>query len=256
MKKNIIKIPFDKGGMARSKGSSKAPEIITKYLKDLYLDESGKKTDYSIKKLKNITSLKDIYSQLKIYKDDLKGSIFLGGDHSITYPIFKTIKEQFKDIYLIIFDAHPDLIKDFKEPTHESFLRELIDQKIISPSHTQVIGIRNWDIQEKKYLDNKKINYLTMKDISNTSQNSIKEQFFTGKDIYLSIDIDIIDPVQAIGTGYIEHGGMSSRQLINYIQFLKDKNNIIASDIVEVNPQKDIKDITSSLAAKILKELL
>ena len=75
------------------------------------------------------------------------------------------------------------------------------------------------------------------------------------KSLYLSIDIDVLDPAFAPGTGYIEPGGFTSRELIYFIHILKRINNLKAADIVEVNPDKDINDITTKMAAKLAVEL-
>jgi len=72
---------------------------------------------------------------------------------------------------------------------------------------------------------------------------------------YLSIDIDALDPAYAPGTGHSEPGGLTTRQLIYFIQRLKILKNLNAADIVEVNPKKDVNDMTSKVAAKLIAEL-
>ena len=73
---------------------------------------------------------------------------------------------------------------------------------------------------------------------------------------YLSIDIDVVDAAVAPGTGYPEPGGISARELISSVQRIKRLKNLQRIDIVEVNPEKDVQDLTVKLAAKVLKEML
>ena len=82
------------------------------------------------------------------------------------------------------------------------------------------------------------------------------EQARNFSDLYISIDIDILDPAFAPGTGYIEPAGLSTRELIYLIQRIKLLKNIKKYDLVEVNPDKDINNMTSKVAAKIIKELI
>jgi arginase family enzyme len=136
----------------------------------------------------------------------------------------------------------------------------LIEEKIIYPEDVILIGIRNWDEEEVNYLKEKNIKYYRAKDIFEKGvKKTIKEILSlilqNNKQLYLSLDIDVVDPTEAIGTGYLEHGGLSSRELIYLLQEIKKTKLITHADIVEVNPEKDIKDMTSKLAAKCLIEL-
>ena len=73
--------------------------------------------------------------------------------------------------------------------------------------------------------------------------------------VYVSVDIDVLDPAFAPGTGYIEPGGMTTRELLYFIQRLKNLRNIMMWDLVEVNPEKDVNELTVMAAAKILVEM-
>lgn len=253
----IIKVPFSAGALGKNCGTKKAPDTIIKQLENIYANENGIICDFNIDKIKieknNIERTnKNIEKKVS---ELIENAIFLGGDHSITYSIVKSLKKKNKNFNLVILDAHPDLMKDFTTPTHESYLRELIEQKIIDPKKVIILGIRNWDIEEIKFLKLNNISFFSMKQIFKEGIFNIVKKLNLNTKIYLSIDIDVVDPVEAIGTGYSEHGGMSSRELIYIIQNLKKHNSIISSDIVEVNPAKDVNNITSSLAAKIISEL-
>ncbi|MDD3264103.1 MAG: arginase family protein, partial [Candidatus Nanoarchaeia archaeon] len=164
------------------------------------------------------------------------------------------------DFLFIVFDAHPDLMDDFSPPSQEGYLRNLIEEDIIKPENVILIGIRNWDTQEIDYINSKKIKYFTSKMIFEKGIKEVVNEILKiiekkENKIYLSLDIDVVDPIEAIGTGYIEHGGMSSREIIYFIQKIKETKKIQMIDLVEINPQKDINDITSKLGAKLVTEL-
>ncbi|MGM5483672.1 MAG: arginase family protein [Nanobdellota archaeon] len=253
----LIKIPFSGGGLGKGNGANLAPDQIENSLENIYADEDGKQCKFETEKLQldenNITeSHKKIENHIRKLKQK---AILIGGDHSITYPVLKALKK--KDFSLIIFDAHPDTVNNFKPPTQEDYLKVLIEEKIIKPENITLIGIRNWDEQEKEYLENKKINYFTCKQIFEKGIQKTTKKIMekTKNEVYLSIDIDVIDITEAIGTGYKEHGGLSSRELIYMLQKIKKNKKVILSDLVEINPAKDINNLTSSLGAKILAEL-
>ena len=169
------------------------------------------------------------------------------------------MKNEKKKPYLIIFDAHPDCMEPAHKdsPTHEDWLRSLIEQGF-PEENILLIGVRNSDQNEILFLKNKKIKIISMnqllEDLEGTC-DSITE-FSNGNNLYVSIDIDIIDPAFAPGTGYIEPGGLTSRQFIYLIQRVNLIKNLKAIDLVEINPEKDRGDLTVKLGAKILSELI
>ena len=98
-----------------------------------------------------------------------------------------------------------------------------------------------------------------MKEIMANGIHDVSDSFMSVakdfSDLYISIDIDVLDPAFAPGTGYIEPGGLSTRELLFFLQRLKRLKNLRAYDLVEINPAKDINDMTSKVGAKILVEL-
>lgn len=257
----IIKIPFDKGGFGKSEGARFAPERISKYLKEMAESTSNKiKVSYDDVVL-NQSNVLECHKRIerKIFEDGPK-AIVLGGDHSITYSCVKGFAKHKKDFCLIVFDAHPDLIKDFSPPTHESYLRALIEEKIVKPKNVLIVGIRNSDELEESYILKKKINCIYAKEFLEQGIKVISEKIEDfcknrKKPVYFSIDIDAIDPIEAMGTGYIEFGGILSRELFYVIDKIKDTGLIEICDIVEINPKKDFNDITCILGAKLALSL-
>jgi len=258
----IIKIPFDKGGFEKSDGARFAPQRISKYLKEMIEGTSNKiKVSYEDVVL-NQSDVLECHKRIeaKINENGPK-AIVLGGDHSITYSCVKGFSSHNRAFSLVVFDAHPDLIKDFSPPTHESYLRALIEEKVVKSKDVLLVGVRNSDALEKAFIEKKKINYIYSKDFLEKGVKAISDEIkrfcLNRKNpVYLSIDIDAIDPIEAMGTGYIEHGGLLSRELFYILEELKETNLIKMCDIVEINPEKDFKDFTSILGAKIASMLI
>lgn len=255
----IISIPFSGGGLGHGNGANEAPEIIIKELKEFFSNENGVEAKFEFDEISvDEEHIANSHEAIQKHISSIKEkAIILGGDHSISHPSIKGFAKNNSDFLLIVFDAHPDLMDDFRPPTQEDYLRVLIEDGTIKPEQIILLGIRNWDKQEIEYLEEKKIKHYPMKEIFDKGIKTVMSEIISvvDKAIYLSLDIDVVDPVEAIGTGYLEHGGMSSRELIYALQKLKQTNNIRMVDLVEVNPSKDLNDMTSKLAAKCIVEL-
>ena len=264
---NLIKIPFSGAGLGHGNGANAAPDAIIEQFKELFTNEQGLNPNFEIDSISvDESNIGDSHKSIETYCETIKDkSIFLGGDHSITHPVVKGFKKSLVDrgldpeLLFIVFDAHPDLMDDFRPPTQEDYLRVLIEDGTLKSKNVVLIGTRNWDKQELDYLEEKKINYYSMNEILKKGMVAVIDEILSSSDyaknIYLSIDIDAVDPVEAIGTGYLEHGGLSSRELIYCVQEIAKSKRLLAADIVEVNPSKDIKNMTSKLAAKLVFEL-
>lgn len=266
----IVKVPGI-NGLGKTKGCEKAGNTIIKALGEIHSNESGIPIDVKLLDLEEIhldnsnieLSNNLIYkNSFEIFKTKLK-TIFLGGDHSISYSIAKAFlehcKEKGKESCLIVFDSHPDLMPPMKEPSHEEWLRKIIEEGFPA-ENILLVGIRNSDIKEINFLKKKNIRVidinkllLNIEDVCDTIM-----EFSNKKELYVSIDIDVIDPAFAPAVSYREPGGLTSRQFIYLIQRINKIKNLRAVDIVEINPDKDKMhdNITVKLGAKILGELL
>lgn len=251
----LIKIPTSLG-LLKGKGTELAPDKIEEQLKDIWSDETGANKQFEIKELKLTNDLdKDNEIIEGSYEDN---AIFIGGDHSISFPLVKAFMEENPKSGLIIFDAHPDVYQEFDFPSHQDWLNFLIDRGHLKPESVMLVGIRSYHPKELAYLKQKGIKFITMKNLYNNIENacdSIMEFARKFKSFYLSIDIDIVDPAFAPGTSYVEPAGLTSRELIYCVQRLKLLKNLKSVDITEVNPNLDINNMTSKLAARLIMEL-
>jgi agmatinase len=256
----IITIPFSGGSLGKNPDTSLAPEEILKELDHSSREDMSVPT-FNIHKVHvEPDNFSVTHENVEKMVDEVEGKfIAIGGDHSLTYPLVKAFAKHNDDVGLIIFDAHPDLMQEFKPATHENYLRVLIEEGHVKPDNVILIGLRVWDPEETEYLKQKNIKHYTMKDVNELGMqdliDAVMEQARDWGSLYISVDIDAMDPAFAPGTGYCEPGGMSSRDLIYAVQRLKILPNYKAADLVEVSPTKDVNNMTVNLAAKIVREL-
>lgn len=252
----LIKIASSIGGLNKSKSSEKAPDLIVEGLKEFYCSENGNIPQFSIEEVKLNNNLSEVHQQIKKHFENINEYfVIVGGDHSITYGVIKALKPA-----MLIFDAHPDLMQKFNPPTHENYLRCLIENNHLSKENIVLVGLRNWDKEEYNYLIKNNIKFYSMKTISQdgieAACNDIMSNVKNFSKLFISIDIDVLDPAFAPGTGYQEPGGLTSRELLYFIHRLKNLNNIIGWDLVEVNPAKDKNSLTVKTASKIVFEIM
>ena len=264
----VVRIPGI-NGLGKTDGCEKAGNAILSSLTKIYTNEYGKPIDVTNLSLEEIhvdNSDLELRNKL-IYKNSFElfetrpRTVFLGGDHSISYSttraFFDYCQNNGKEPCLIVFDAHADCMKPMKEPTHEEWLRALIEDGFPT-ENILLVGARNLWEDEIEFLKKHKIRIITMNQLIEDLQDTceIIMEFSSNKELYVSIDIDIIDPAFAPATGYKEPGGLTSRQFIYLVQRINKIKNLRAVDIVEINPEKDVDNITVKLGAKILGELI
>ncbi|MFA5953001.1 MAG: arginase family protein [Candidatus Pacearchaeota archaeon] len=202
---------------------------------------------------------KEIYSFFG--KSLMKNFFVLGGDHSISYPIFKSFFEKYKqDAKLLIFDAHFDLVKPMPEPTHEEWLRAIIELGF-NPKNILLVGIR----RKSKNIDIKEINYAFEKKINIVYCDEFKEKlneilnFASNGKTYVSFDIDAFDSSIISCTSYPEKQGLFEEDVFSLLNKLCKLKSVYAFDLVEINfnkcSKKD-KEKTLKVAKKFLKIFL
>ncbi len=194
-------------------------------------------------------NFKQIISSVKAILDQGGHLICLGGDHSITFPIIKAHAQKYDCLNILCLDAHPDLYDSFEGNIYSHacpFAR--IMEKSLAKRLVQA-GIRTTDGHQRKQSKKFGVEVKEMKD----GMGWLNEIEFEGP-VYLSLDLDCLDPAFAPGVSHHEPGGMTTRQVIDIIQNLKGK--IIGADIVEYNPDRDLGSMTSMVAAKLLKEII
>ncbi len=254
---NVFKIGFGSGGLGKTKGTILAPNAVINAAKNFSSTENGNYFNIDEKTIS--VDNNDIAGALKKIHEEISSLPFvaIGGDHTITYSILKKIANP--KLGVVIFDAHPDLMQKFSVPTHENYLRHLIEENILDAGQVVLIGLRSIDAEEKKFLDENKINYFTMHEIMQEGVQNICDSAMESMNrfdqVYISADIDAVDPAFAPGTGNAEAGGMSSRDLLYILRRLMMMKNYSGGDILEINPELDVNEMTVKLGARILVEM-
>jgi arginase family enzyme len=258
----VVKIPSGTGALNSNKGTEKAPDAIAKILKSDMVNEQGQVPVYQFKTVEvdagNIEKThENIYRTAKSLA--ALRPLFLGGDHSLTFSTFKAFSERHDNAGMVVFDAHPDLMEHFAQPTHDTYLRELIEQGLVQPQNVIIVGNRACHAAEYSTMQKMKIKNFSMRELSHEHTHEVCDSVMAAARnfgvLYLSIDIDVVDSAFAPGTGHCEPGGMSSRELLYFLQRIRLLKNLRAIDLVEVNPDKDIGQRTVNLAGKIILEL-
>ena len=266
----IVKVPGI-NGLGKTAGCRDAGNAVIERLRDIYSSESGKeikKEGLQFEEIHVDNSNVDDASKL-IYKngfDSFEGeafSVFLGGDHSVSYSLGRAFLDHCEnrgaEPCLVVFDAHPDCMEpiDKEAPTHEEWLRGLIE-KGFPAKNILLVGVRNSWKSESEFLKFSGIRTVSINQILLNIEDTcdVIMEFASGKELYVSVDIDVVDPAFAPATHYCEPGGLTSRQLVYLVQRLRKVKGLRAFDIVEINSEKDDSGITTKLGAKILAELI
>ena len=173
--------------------------------------------------------------------------ISLGGDHAITYPIIKSFRKRFGRLEIVQLDAHPDLYDtyDGNRFSHACPFARIMEEKLAS--RLVQVGIRTLNPHQKQQAQRFGVEIIDMQNLQQATSIHWENP------VYLSIDLDVLDPAFAPGVSHLEPGGMSTRRLIDLIQGLQVP--IVGADIVEFNPKRDSSEITAMAAVKILKEV-
>jgi agmatinase len=268
----LIGIPFDSGATYRS-GSRFGPRhvrdqsaIIRPWNPALNLDPFEKWSigdfgDLSI----NPLSIEDTFQRITEQLDDVlkvgARSACIGGDHSILLPILRSIHERFGPVGLIQLDAHNDTWGGyFGSPhSHGTPVRRAVEEGLLAPKDVLQIGLRGqvYSKDDFEFGSTHGFAVLTSEQFHHggipLAQRYLKK--LGRRPVYITLDIDVVDPAFAPGTGTPQVGGLSSAQIIELVRSLRGLN-IVGCDVVEVSPPYDTGEITSLLAANLLYELI
>jgi arginase len=172
----------------------------------------------------------------------------LGGDHAITWPLVRAHAARYPNLAVLQFDAHPDLYDDFEGNrfSHASPLARIMEAGLAK--RLVQVGIRSTNRHLREQVERFKVEQVTMRDFAPDVRID-----FGGAPVYVTIDLDVLDPAHAPGVSHHEPGGLSVRDLLRVLEGTKGR--VIGADIVELNPLRDPLGTTAAVAAKLIKEL-
>ena len=213
----------------------------------------------------NPLSLEDTFGRITNQLNDILATgartACVGGDHSILLPILRAIHKRFGPVALIQFDAHNDTWGGyFGSPhSHGTPVRRAVEEGLLLPKSTVQVGLRGQVYSREDFDFGKKHGFQVMssEDFHRGGVPAVERLLkrLKGKPVYVTLDIDVVDPAFAPGTGTPQVGGLSSAQIIDLVRSLKGLN-LVGCDLVEVSPPYDNGELTSLLAANLLYELL
>lgn len=251
----MLGLPFD-GTVSYRPGSRFAPEQIRlaswgleeyspyfdKHLEDCNFHDAG---DLEFPLGNTVKSLDLIEKNVReIYKDGKK--VFgIGGEHLVTLPEIKAVSEFYKDLAIVHFDAHTDLRKEYlgEALSHSAVIRHA--GEIIGFENIKQIGIRSGMKEE----------FELMRKYNTQIYDYSELDCFKKKNIFITVDLDVLDTSIMPGTGTPECGGLKFNDLIGWFKYLSHFN-IIGADVVELAPDYDASGASTAVATKVIRELL
>lgn len=173
--------------------------------------------------------------------------IALGGDHAVSYPLIRATARAHGAFSVLHLDAHPDLYPEFEGDRYSHacpfarVMEEGLAERLVQ------VGIRTMNGVQQAQAERYGVEVIDMRAWSGGRRPDVRGA------VYLSIDLDVVDPAFAPGVSHREPGGLTAREVIDLIQ--RVAGPIVGADIVELNPSRDPAEITAPLAAKLVKEL-
>lgn len=251
----MLGMPFD-GTVSYRPGSRFAPEQIRlaswgleeyspyfdKHLQDCNFHDAG---DLEFP-LGNTTGSLDLIEKNvdEIYKDRKK--VFgIGGEHLVTLPEIKAIARYYKNLAIIHFDAHTDL--------REEYLGEKLSHSAVIRHCGEIIGFEN--IKQIGIRSGMKEEFELMKKYNTPAKNFADLDSLKDKEIFVTVDLDVLDTSVMPGTGTPETGGFNFIELLRWFKYIS-KFNIIGADVVELAPDYDTSGASTAVATKVIRELL
>ena len=262
----VIGVPYDGAACAR-KGTALAPERIRFWSTHLTAF-SEDRTRLSAIRISDLGDI-PISDQERDFKQVCEKvtalpnvPIVLGGDHSISIPVFEAQRERYKDQRLGVLwvDAHPDLCDVFtgSRLSHACVLRRALEFGI-NPQDVCLVGVRSWEDQEIDLIENGGLNVYTAATVAERGMKSVATSVYSKLSlcdaVHISLDIDCLDPAFAPGTGIPDSGGLTSREVITLIKSMQGLP-LVGLDLVEVSPPIDPSEATIFAALKIIMEYI
>jgi arginase len=177
-----------------------------------------------------------------------KRPLTLGGDHSITFPIVKAFAQKYSDLTIFHFDAHPDLYDEFEgnRLSHACPFARIMENGLAK--RLMQVGIRTINRHQREQAKKFGVEVVEMRALP------VYAKLKTTGPVYISFDMDVLDPAFAPGVSHREPGGMSVREAIAHLHAVQGE--IVGADVVEYNPVQDFGGVTATVTAKVVKEML
>jgi arginase len=193
-------------------------------------------------------AINQIEASVAAYLERGERVLCLGGDHSVSYPVVRAHSAKYGPLNVLHLDAHPDLYDNMMDNkfSHASPFARMLEGRLVK--RLVQVGIRTLNPHQREQASRFGVEIIEMRDLSKLESLEFAEP------LYLSLDLDVLDPAFVPGVSHHEPGGFSTRELLNILHRIKTP--LIGADLVEYNPTRDLNDVTGMVAAKLCKELL
>jgi agmatinase len=269
----VLGVPFDAGTSYRP-GARFGPEAIragSKLLRPYHVGlevepwatvQVADAGDVSANPFDIVEAIGQIETAANALYDKADRIISLGGDHTVALPLLRALRARSGPVALIHFDAHLDTWDTYfgARYTHGTPFRRASEEGLLALDHCAHIGIRNSVFAGTDFDDDRRLGFATVSTLDvarrgvDEALDRIRERV-ADRPVYVSIDIDVLDPAHAPGTGTPEPGGLTTRELQLFLHGLVDLP-IVGADVVEVSPAYDHAQLTALAAANVVYDLL
>jgi agmatinase len=253
----LLGIPFD-AYSSYLRGASAAPPRIREALRcdasnswtelGTDLGKAGAYGDAGDLEFGNEDAFATIENAVRALLAEGRRPVSLGGDHSVTYPIVTAVAARHPGLTIFHFDAHPDLYDAFEgnRLSHACPFARIMEHGLAK--RLVQVGIRTMNRHQREQAERFGVEVVEMRSLP------AYDRFKAVGPVYITFDMDVLDPAFAPGISHREPGGMSVREAIAHLQAIQ--GSIVGADVVEYNPVQDIAGVTATVAAKIVKEIL
>lgn len=261
----LVGVPDESGSHSDRKGSSKAPDMVRKISNERDVFERGgsrittatqtggiskKVFDYGNIKKKDVSDFSN-----RVLKNG-KFMVTVGGDHSVTTEVLKGMDRSGKKISVVYFDSHPDFICSSRD-YYGSVVCDISEYKNIDFSSSVEVGIRQPEPEELANIRRKNLETILPITVADKGIGYVVDRIKkrVGDNVYVSVDVDVLDPAFAPAASTPVPGGLSSVQMIYMMKELA-KLNLVGMDVLEICPKYDVQDMTSHFAARMIAETI
>jgi len=253
----LLGVPFD-GQSSYLRGAGDAPPKIREALRcdasndwtelGVNLGTAGIFDDAGDLAFSEKDAFEVIESDIGKLLDEGSRPVSVGGDHSITYPIAKAFARKYPELTIFHFDAHPDLYDEFEGNllSHACPFARIMESGLAK--RLVQVGIRAMNGHQREQARKFGVEIAEIRGVP------AYEKLKAAGPVYVSFDMDTLDPAFAPGVSHREPGGMSVREAVAHLHAIEGE--IVGADVVEYNPVRDLGDMTATVAAKIVKEIL
>ncbi|MDO4756152.1 MAG: agmatinase [Parabacteroides sp.] len=256
----ILPVPYD-GTSTWMKGADLGPEALLEASVNLeFYDIETQSEVYK----KGIATLEpvltnstpeamadDVQQRMDVILSDGKFPVLIGGEHSVSIGAFRAVAQHYPDFSILQLDAHSDMRDEYEGSTHNHAC-VMARAKELTDSITQV-GIRSSAMEEQKNINPDRIFYAHLLKEDSTWIQKVSAQL--GKHVYITIDLDVLDPAYMPSTGTPEPDGLNYREIMNLLKFISYNHHVIGLDMVELCPNHENK-APDFLAAKLIYQFL